>query len=207
VQGDVRTGEGLGGATADTDVVVHAATSARRRARATEVDGTRQMLAAATAAGAHFIYVSIVGVDRIGFPYYRAKWAAEQLVEAADRWTIQRATQFHQLLDSFLAMRLFPATKHMAFQPVDPGEVSDRLVDLVDAGPSGRVEDFGGPEVVPLRQLNATRRAVTGRRAFILPAPPVGFLRGFDEGHHLCPDGGRGLITWESWQRSRVASS
>src|SRR5437763_1960170 len=65
VAGDVRTGAGLDGAFDGVDTVVHAATNPRRRAHATEVDGTRHVLEAATGAGvAHVLYVSIVGVDR-----------------------------------------------------------------------------------------------------------------------------------------------
>lgn len=201
VVGDVRTAAGLPGAVADVDVVVHAATSAQRRAQATEVEGTGHMLKAAADAGvANFVYVSIVGVDRHRFPYYRAKWAAEQLVEAAGRgWTIQRATQFHDLLDGFLGMRVFPATRHMAFQPIDVDEVSARLADLVDEGPVGRVADIGGPEVLTLPQLRDIRREITGRRTVLVPAPAVGFLRDFDTGVQLTPDHKFGRVTWTEW--------
>src|SRR5947209_4230730 len=102
VRGDVRTGEGIDAAVAGCDVVVHAATS-QRRSRETEVKGTRHVVDAARKADAHVIYVSIVGVDRHRIPYYKAKWAAEQVVEASNaRWTILRATQFHDLLDRIL---------------------------------------------------------------------------------------------------------
>jgi uncharacterized protein YbjT (DUF2867 family) len=204
VPGDVRTGRGLREAAAGVDVVIHAATSPRRRVRETEVEGTRQMLAAAGVAGAHFVYVSIVGVDQMSFPYYRAKWAAEQLVEgAASPWAIQRATQFHDLLDMFLGMRLWPSTRHMAFQTVAATEVSDRLADVVEGRTAGRLEDFGGPEVLPIRELVATRRRITGRTTVLLPAPRIGFLRQFDEGRHLCPDHRSGRLTWEAWLGER----
>ncbi|MCU1449881.1 MAG: family oxidoreductase [Acidimicrobiales bacterium] len=200
VRGDVRTGEGLDAATTGVDAVIHAATSPNRGARSTEVDGTRRMADAAWAAGAHLIYVSIVGVDRVRFPYYKAKWAAEQVVErSATRWTIQRATQFHDLLDHFLRMRVVPLPPRMPFQPVDAGEVSDRLADLVESGPSGRAPDVGGPEVRPVRELNEIRARVTGERAILVPVPPVAFVRDFVEGHHLCPDQAVGRITWEEW--------
>src|SRR5947209_15471757 len=86
VRGDVRTGEGIEAAAAGCEAVVHAATNLRR-ARETEVEGTRHVVDAARAAGAHLIYVSIVGCDRHRLPYYKAKWEAEQVVEAsqADR--------------------------------------------------------------------------------------------------------------------------
>jgi uncharacterized protein YbjT (DUF2867 family) len=199
VRGDVRTGAGLAEAAAGVDAVIHAATSPLRQARATEVDGTRQVLAAATSAGAHLIYPSIVGVDRLTARYYRAKWEAEQIVASGRRWTIQRATQFHPLIDRMLSHGLFPVTAHLAFQPVDPGELADRLVDLAEAGPAGRAEDFGGPEVLPLRDLAATRRAVTGRRVTLVRIPAAGPLRAMDAGRQLTPDHARGKRTWQDW--------
>ncbi|HXQ59955.1 MAG TPA: hypothetical protein VN799_07640, partial [Acidimicrobiales bacterium] len=152
----------------------------------------------------HLIYISIVGVDTMRFSYYRGKWQAEQAVESGGTgWTIQRATQFHDLIDRALGWRAFVATKNMAFQPVDTGEVADRMVELVDAGPSGRVEDFGGPAVVPLRELAAIRRRITGSGTLLVPVPSIGFLGEFDEGRHLCPDHARGRVTWEQWLTAR----
>ena len=184
---------------AGVDTVVHAAT-ARRHVRAVEVEGTANVVAAARESGAHVIYVSIVGVDAMRFPYYRAKWAAEQVVESGGAlWSIQRATQFHELLDMFLGWRAFPSTARMSFQPVDIADVSDRLADLVESGPTGRAEDFGGPAVVPLRELDDIRRRIRGRGARLVPVPAVGFLKDFDQGLHLCPDHAGGRRTWEEW--------
>jgi uncharacterized protein YbjT (DUF2867 family) len=175
--------------------------------RAVELEGTANVVTVAAEVSAHVIYVSIVGVDTMSFAYYRAKRDAERLVEAGSApWTIQRATQFHDLLDRFLGWRVFPATRHMSFQPVDVGEVSERLAELVEAGPTGRAEDFGGPAVVPLRELAAVRRRIAGSAAWLLPVPPVGLLAGFDQGRHLCPDHARGRLTWEQWLRERWAT-
>jgi uncharacterized protein YbjT (DUF2867 family) len=121
VRGDVRIPADLREAVAGVDAVVHAATSPFRRVKATELEGTRTVLAAAESAGAHFIYPSIVGVDRIGGTYYRAKWQTEQIVESARHWTIQRATQLHPTLDRMLSHRLFPATRRRAAQDARRG--------------------------------------------------------------------------------------
>lgn len=200
LRSDVRTGEGLGQAVRDVDAVVHAATSPRHHVRRTEVLGTRNVLSAISQSGAHLIYVSIVGVDHSRFPYYKAKWEAEQLVEScAGAWSIQRATQFHDLLDRFLGGRVFIRTPNLSFQVVDIGEVAGRLADLVEAGPSGRAPDFGGPEVLNVRELASARREATGMAARLIPVPRLGPLRDFDEGHHLCPDHRSGRITWREW--------
>jgi uncharacterized protein YbjT (DUF2867 family) len=151
------------------------------------------------------VYVSIVGVDRHRFPYYRAKWEAEQLVESSSvRWSIQRATQFHELLDGFLGGRVFVRTRGLAFQVVDAGEVAARLAELVEAGPAGRAPDFGGPEVLGIRELAAVRREVVGTAARLVPLPALGPLRDFDAGHHLCPDHREGQKTWREWLVARA---
>jgi len=201
--GDVLDRAGLEAATSGMDVIIHAASSPARHARRIEVEGTSNAIAAARAHHAHLIYVSIVGVDRHRFPYYKAKWAAEQVVESSDvGWTIQRATQFFDLIELFLGYRVFVSTRQMRFQPIDAGEVADRLADLVEAGPSGRAEDAGGPDVVPLREMAASRRRLTGRRTLLVPLPAIGPLKDFDDGHHLCPDHRVGRRTWEEWLQS-----
>jgi nucleoside-diphosphate-sugar epimerase len=164
---------GLLEAVTGVQAVIHAATSPFRRAKATEVGGTRRVLHAAESAGAHLVYPSIVGVDQISATYYQAKWLAEQLVESGGRWTIQRATQFHPMIDRMLSHRLFPVTRHLAFQPVDAGELAERLIDLVEAGPAGRAEDFGGPKVLSLRAMDA--------------------------GRHLCLSQASRRVTWQTW--------
>jgi uncharacterized protein YbjT (DUF2867 family) len=204
LRADVFTGVGLATAMDGVDTVVHTATSSRMSA-AVEVNGTTNVVAEAKRVGAHVIYISIVGVDAMRFAYYRAKYEAEEVVESGGApWTIQRATQFHDLLDRFLGWRLFPVTPHLSFQPVDTGDVSVRLADLVDTGASGRAEDFGGPAVVPLRQLAAVRHRITGSATHLVPVPALGFLRGYDEGRHLCPDHRSGRLTWEEWLEART---
>ena len=204
VRGDVRTGDGVAAAVAGAGVVIHAATSPRRQIRETEVEGARHVAAAAAAAGAHLIYVSIVGVDRHRFPYYRAKRAAEQVVESSGApWTVLRATQFHDLIDQILGARWFLRTPHMRFQPVAPAEVARRLADLAGRPPSALAPDFGGPEIVDLRDLAASRRAARGRAARLVPVPAVGFLADYDHGLHLAPDHRDGTQTWREWLERR----
>ena len=208
VEGDVRSPDRVGDAMRGMDVVVHAATNVRRGMRATEIEGTRNVVDAVERHGGHLIYVSIVGVDRHRFPYYKAKWAAEQVVESSRcSWTIQRATQFHDLLDMFLGMPVFIRTPKLAFQVVDARDVARRIADIADAGPSGRVPDFGGPEILPIRDLAASRREITGRRARLLPVPRIGFLRDFDDGQHLCPDDCDGRTSWQEWLYASRANS
>ena len=203
VRGDVRTGEGIEEAVAGCDVVVHAATNPFRP-RSTEVLGADHVSESARMAGAHLIYMSIVGVDRHRLPYYKAKWEAEQVVESSGvRWTILRATQFHDLLDQILGYRVVPLPRRTPFQPVDGGEVADVLADLVDAGPSGRAPDVGGPLVQTIDELSRARKRITGNGAVLVPTPPVWFIADFVDGRHLASDGIHGRITWEDWLSRR----
>lgn len=197
---DVLTGQGLDRALDGAEVVIHAATSPYRRARATEIEGTLRVVEAATRASAHLIYVSIVGVDRHRFPYYQAKLAAEQIVAAArTTWAIARATQFHQLVDLGLGFVALPVTANMRFQSIDPAEFAVRLCDLAESRHLGRAPDFGGPEVLSIREMRSIRKRTVGRAAFLLPVPAIGFLADYDRGLHLAPDHRDGTVTYEKW--------
>jgi putative NAD(P)-binding protein len=71
-RGDVCNLADLAKALSGIDTVIHAATSPFRQDMATELEGTRAVLAAADRAGAHVVYPSIVGGERLGGTYYRA---------------------------------------------------------------------------------------------------------------------------------------
>lgn len=194
----VGSGEGLSSALEDVDVVVHAATNPAR-ARLTEVEGSRHVV---TAAGdRHVVYLSIVGVDRHRFPYYQAKLAGESAVATAPNHTILRATQFHDLLDWWLSLRVFPTTPDLAFQLIDARVVAGRLVELIEAGPSGRAADIGGPAVLGIRHLADARRS-KARTARLVPVPRWGFMADFDAGRHIELDAAvREGRTWEEFLR------
>lgn len=208
-QGDVRTGVGLAEAAADVNCIVHAATSPFRRARRTEVDGAASVLAAAADAGVdHVIYVSIVGVDAIRFvPYYRAKWAAEQVVEQQAKvgWTVQRITQFHELIDQLLRLPVGIRTPNMSFQSIAAADAAMRLADLVETGPVGRADDIGGPEILNIREMATQRRELTGKGKLLLPVPRVGPLRDVDDGVLVAGDQHPfGAINWRTWLKART---
>lgn len=202
VRGDVITGAGLADAVRDADHVVFAVTgTSLTTMRRAEVDGMRHVLAACRP-GTHLLHVSIVGVEHtaVAMPYYRAKLDAERLVEAAGLpWTIQRGTQFHPLLAAVMAKRVFPRTRNLRFQPVHPGDFAARIAEVLAAGPGGRVPDFGGPQVLSVRELAAIRKEVTGRSTLLVPLPAIGPLRALDAGHHLCPDHAAGTRGWREW--------
>jgi uncharacterized protein YbjT (DUF2867 family) len=186
VVGDLQTGTGLAAALDGIDTVVHAATNPAR-AKRTDVAGTRNLVEAAKAAGgSHMVYVSIVGVDRHPLPYYKAKWEAEKVVEgSALPWTIFRAVQFHELLDKAFGMMrpVLVAPRHFRFQLLAASEAAARLVELVDAGTTGRAPDMGGPEVRFMDDLaRVWRRARHKRRPILRPPVPGRIGRAFRDG-------------------------
>ncbi|MFL6077046.1 MAG: SDR family oxidoreductase [Mycobacteriales bacterium] len=199
---DLRTGEGVAAAVAGSAAVVHCATTGRPKQ---EMAFVRGLVEAAAAAGSpHLLYVSIAGVDRVPFGYYRAKLAAERLVEGSGLpYTILRATQFHDLVRAMLAwaakapVMLVPG---MPDQPVDAGEVAARLAELATGEPRRRVPDLGGPEVRDFRELAAVYLRATGRRRPIAGVRlPGATFRAFRNGGHLATDHPTGTVTFEEY--------
>jgi uncharacterized protein YbjT (DUF2867 family) len=104
-----------------------------------------------------------------------------------------------------LAGGTFIRTRHLRFQPVDVGEVADRLVELAAGSPQGLTADFGGPEILGIRELAVARREITGRRTRLVLVPALGAtLADYDAGLHLAPDHRMGTRTWREWLADRV---
>lgn len=204
--GDLDTGAGLDAAVRGAGVVVHAATRMGR-----DVAATRRLLDAIAAAGErpHMVYVSIVGIESVPMPYYRDKLAVEQLVIASGLpWTIQRATQFHDLLAAVFGwgarLPVLPVLARTAFQPVDVGDVAGRFADLVAAGPAGRAPDLGGPESAPMAEFARQWLAARGKRRVVAPVwLPGGIGRGYRSGAHTAPAHRDGTRTFAEFAGAR----
>ena len=213
VEGDLVTGAGLELAVKDVDAIIHAASDAvnPRKYQATDVLGTRRLLAMAREARVrHVVYVSIVGMKGVPYPYYTSKLAAEAVMrENIVPWSIQRATQFHTLMDIFLdAMSKLPGLATVPFkwqfQPVDTTDVAARLVEVVNAEPAGMLTDFGGPEVRDFKSL-ATSWLKTRKpnKRLINLWLPFKFSRAWADGRLLCPEHREGTITFEQYLARR----
>ncbi|MEU6976683.1 MULTISPECIES: NAD(P)H-binding protein [unclassified Streptomyces] len=204
---DLRTGgPGLAEAVAGVDTVVHCASSPKGG----DEEAARHLIEAARGAGVrHLLYISIVGVDRVPFAYYRSKLAVERLVEASGLgWTVLRTTQFHDLVLRVLEAAAKPPVMLLPAgvrdQPVEVAEVAARLADLAPGAPAGRVPDLGGPEVRTLPDLARAYLRASGRRRRILEVPLAGrAYRGFREGGHLAPERADGKGTFEEFLAAR----
>lgn len=181
VQGDLKSGANLDKAVKGMDAIVHAATEARRSLRSRgDITGTRNLMNAARRANIkHLVYISIVGIDGVPYPYYRTKVAVEKIVKQGETpWSILRATQFHDLMETLLhGFSRVPGITAIPFawkyQPVDAREVASRLVQVVLGDPKGMLDDFGGPEVRDFKsiaELWLTARK-EDRRLVNLPMP------------------------------------
>jgi uncharacterized protein YbjT (DUF2867 family) len=214
VAGDLATGAGVDAAVAGVSTILHCAGSTKG-----DEQKTLSLVRGAARAGApHLVYISVVGADRIqvvshldraAFGYFAAKRAAELVVENSGLpWTTLRATQFHDLiLTTAAALAKLPVMPVPAvrYQPVDAGEVAERLVELTLGRPRGLVPDLAGPRVYALDELARSYLRATGRRRLILPVRmPGGAFRAIRAGANLAPDRAVGHRTWEEFLAGRV---
>jgi uncharacterized protein YbjT (DUF2867 family) len=213
--GDLTTGEGLDGAVNGVETIVHCAGGAKG-----DEDKTRNLVRDASRADAqHLVYISVVGADRIPvvsgvdramFGYFASKRAAEKVVaDSGLPWTTLRATQFHDLMlmvaRQLAKLPVIPVPAGFRFQPVDPGEVAARLVELSLGKPSGLVPDIAGPRVYGVAELMRGYLGASHRHRPLLPvALPGKAARALRAGANLAPERPAGHRTWEDFLTERL---
>jgi uncharacterized protein YbjT (DUF2867 family) len=213
--GDLATGEGVDGAVAGVETVVHCAGSSK----GDDVKARNLVRAAAPAGVRHLVSISVVGaervpvvsgVDRAMFGYFATKRAAEQIVaDSGVPWTTLRATQFHDLIllvaSQLAKLPVVPVPAGFRFQPVDTGEVAARLAELSLGKPSGLVPDIAGPRVYGMAELIRGYLRATHRHRPILPVHlPGRAARAVRSGANLAPERAVGRRTWEDFLTERV---
>jgi uncharacterized protein YbjT (DUF2867 family) len=211
VQGDLETGDGLAAALDGVEVIAHCASAADYRRPRRDVAQARQMLDALGGARPHLVYSSIVGVDRVPFGFFQAKLAVERLIEDSGLpWTILRTTEFHDLVLMFL-MKLSKAPvafvpRGSRFQPVDVGDVAERMTELVIGPPAGRGRELGGPHVESMADLMRAYLVAARRRRPLIRVPLPGKVgAAFGVGNLLLTDGDRGKVTFQGGRLHRAA--
>ena len=203
VRGDLATGRDLGHAAAGAEVIVHAASDPRGDPWQVDVAGTRRLVEAVDREHLrHLVYVSIVGVDRIPYGYYRAKFAAEQVLLASGLpVTLLRVTQFHDFVDTLLETArkgpVLPVPMGWRLQPVDVGEVAEHIAGLVGSEPAGDVVEFGGPEELTAAEVARAWAAERASGAHVVATPVPGRMStAVREGAALPSGGARGRRTY-----------
>jgi uncharacterized protein YbjT (DUF2867 family) len=203
-QADLVTGSCLAEAFQGMNVIVH---TAGKGTWQVDFEGTRRLLdAAREACVSHVVFISIVGIDRVPYAYGKIKLACEDLIEQSGiPWSILRATQFHYGIDFLLKyltklplVTLLPTD--LLLQPVAEEEVAQRLCEIVQAGPSGRLPDMGGPQVYTSGELARIWLKQRGMHRVILPIfLPGKTARRLRQGGNTCPQQATGTISWEAW--------
>ncbi len=203
VRGDLATGFDLRPALAGAEVVVHAGSDPRGDPWQVDVAGTRRLVESVDRDRLrHLVYVSIVGVDRVPYGYYRAKFAAEQVLLASGLpVTLLRVTQFHDFVDELLGTArrgpVLPVPMGWQVQPVDVDEVAAQVIEVCAGPPAGGVVEFGGPQVLTAAELARAWAPARAPGAHVVATPVPGQLSSaFRNGAALPTGGARGRRTY-----------
>jgi NADH dehydrogenase len=170
VDGDVRdraaVERALEGVTTVVSAIQGFAGPGRVSPESVDRDGNVNIVDAAAAVGADVVLMSVVGASADHpMELFRAKYAAEQYLRAADTaWTIVRATAFVELWADIM-------TKPIVFgrgeNPINFVSVRDvaRVVEraVIDPALRGTVLEVGGPENVTFNELAALLQTIRGR--------------------------------------------
>ena len=195
VQGDMTDPASLRRAVAGAETVVHLV--AIRQGKPEEfqrimVQGTRDLLAAAQAAGAgRIVHMSALGTNEQSkdvVPYYGAKWAMEQDVQASGLPFVIFRPSFvfgrgGGILPTFRKLaKIAPVTPiigsgEQRIQPLWVDDVAAYFVKAIDdQAATNRTFELGGPDVVSWNEFwERLKRALGVRRPSM--HVPIGFMR------------------------------
>lgn len=147
------------------DVIVEATgqfTTSKKRATDFFVRSTRAVAAAARAANARHILLSIVNCDLPevqGYGYFAGKTAQERVArEESERLTIVRSTQWFDFPSQNLErMKFGPVAlvPRMKIKPVALEAVADVIAECVTGARTGALVEVAGPEVMTLWDMTS----------------------------------------------------
>ena len=192
VQGDVSDRESLRRAAEGCEAVVHLVaiiTGSRRDFERVMSGGTRNLVAAATEAGARrFVLMSALGVSERSkglVPYYAAKWEMERAVKGSGfDWTIFRPSFVFGREGGVLAtfvrqVRLLPALPVVGdgtrrLQPIWVDDVAAFFAKALSTpGSAGKTYDLGGPDTPTWNELYEAISRSLGKRRRLVHLPVV----------------------------------
>jgi NADH dehydrogenase len=188
VQANLRFPASVEAAMRDSEVAINLVgiltESGGQRFEAVQGAGAGTVARAARAAGARMAHVSAIGADaQSSSRYARAKATGEQAVLAAvpDATIIRPSLMFgaeDQFTNRFAALaRMAPALPLIGggvtrLQPVYVGDVATAVADAADGKTRpGGVYEFGGPEVLTMREIMEIILAITERKRMLLSLP------------------------------------
>ncbi|HEY7223440.1 MAG TPA: NAD(P)H-binding protein [Micromonosporaceae bacterium] len=179
---DLLTGQGLAQALKGADVAVNLTNSPTFDDASVSFFRTTMenlMPAARDGGVGHVVVLSIVGIDEVpGSAYYRAKLAQEDILKAGSLpYSIVRATQFFEFIDSVVSSTTDEDTVRLPATPMQPiaaAEVAQAVADTATGQPLQGTRNIAGPEVFPLDELGRLTLAARGDHRTVVTDPTVG---------------------------------
>lgn len=224
IQADVVSGAGVVEALKGIHTIVNCMSSPMVDTYETDIAGTKRFLMQANQSGVQYIlHISIIGIDRIIYPYYQYKLGSELVVaESGIPYMISRIAQFHYFVDYLLSplrdveSDTVSVPVDVQLQPISPDDVATHLVPYIIAGDyTGRLPDSGGPEILTLKQLAEYRLEAQGINKTIVPATDEIhdlpffnlFADGFVKGYNTNPENKIGNLSWQLYLKERYRES
>ena len=166
---DVVSGAGLTDAFTGAHALVDVTNSPSFEADAVmaffRASATNIVEAAKSSGVAHYVALSIVGVDGLpDSPYMRAKVAQERIItESGLPYSIVRATQFDEFTDGIVDSLTHGSEVRVPdalIQPIPADEVAATVARAATAKPVNEIQNIGGPMKITFEQM---AREVLGR--------------------------------------------
>ncbi|MBT2408991.1 hypothetical protein J7I94_00200 [Streptomyces sp. ISL-12] len=210
---DVITGEGLDRVLRTAEVVVDVTDAPTREqdvSTAFFTTATGNVLKAAAAAGVeHYVALSLVGADRVGSGYFRAKAAQEDLARHATvPYSLVRATPFYESLAAVATAGLRAGGVHvppLLLRPVSADDAAAALAHVAVGLPRFGVLEAAGPEELKLESATVELLARLGRTGPVIPDPRTPFFGAVLQERTLLPgpDAHLGNHSFAQWLQSR----
>ena len=205
IKGDLTKIESLFGLRNNFNVIIHCASNALD-SDVVDVQGSKNLLDTILRDKIeHFIYISIVGVDKSTNKYYQNKTCVENFIKASNiPYTVIRATQFHDFvlkrmikpMDKGVGTKLL-VPKNLRFQSIDKKDVAKKTHEVIEKGPSNKTINIGGPEILTLDSMLHSYLTLLKRNEITeFVAPSNSFQKIFATDINLCPDKKYGTISW-----------
>ncbi|CAF1381512.1 unnamed protein product [Adineta steineri] len=153
----------------------------------------------------HFVYISVVGIDKIPFSYYKGKLECEHLIKTSSiPYTILRSTNFHDFVDAAVSeflqrpIRIIP--KSLKAQPIQVEAVAMELNKIIQGSPLNTTYDIGGKSVYNMKEILDSLMKAHHENKLVINMPAMGkILKGFAKGYNTCNNIQLSSNTWEEY--------
>ena len=207
ISGDLTQYETIKNVITHYDVVVHCASNPNE-SDLIDVRGTENLLKAVKGnILKHFIYISIVGVNKTKYTYYQNKFKAEQIIIGYGiPFTILRVTQFHDFVYNRI---LNPANNKtefviipagIKFQSIDLTDVCEKIEELIKSKASNTIIEIGGPEVLTIQDIvKDYQDIIKSVKKIEMTSDLNDFQKLFTSEINLCREHKVGTTTWRDY--------